>query len=264
LERDAQVGEEWEDKDFGMETIALSPDGKTIANGSLDGAVKLWNINTDKVIKNWMGHTMLGVESICWSPDGCQDGTFIVCDVTESEEIILGPIKAGDILHAVCYSPDGNIIATGGDDLRIWDADTGQLLKTLEGGATCLTWTSDGKTLIAGGTEIRKFNTATWSQIAVIDLDENFAGTILLSPNERILASTSLNKTAQLWNLGTNQPIGTPLYHEEDVINATFSADGKFLATSCTDGHYTWDVSAIVKKAGLMPDIVGLHTLHSQ
>jgi hypothetical protein len=178
-----------------------------------------------------------------------------VCDVTESEEIILGPIKAGDILHAVCYSPDGNIIATGGDDLRIWDADTGQLLKTLEGGATCLTWTSDGKTLIAGGTEIRKFNTATWSQIAVIDLDENFAGTILLSPNERILASTSLNKTAQLWNLGTNQPIGTPLYHEEDVINATFSADGKYIATSYTDGHYTWDVSAIVKKAGLMPDI---------
>jgi hypothetical protein len=37
LERDVQVGEEWEDKDFGVETIALSPDGKTIANGSLDG-----------------------------------------------------------------------------------------------------------------------------------------------------------------------------------------------------------------------------------
>jgi WD40 repeat protein len=78
-----------------------------------------------------MGHTMSRVKSICWSTDGgrvlsgCQDGTFIVCDVTESEEIILGPIKARDILHAVCYSPDGNIIATGGDDLRIWDADTG-------------------------------------------------------------------------------------------------------------------------------------------
>jgi WD40 repeat protein len=53
LERDVQVGEEWEDKDFGVETIALSPDGKTIANGSLNGAVKLWNINTGKVIKNW-------------------------------------------------------------------------------------------------------------------------------------------------------------------------------------------------------------------
>jgi len=64
--------------------------------------------------------------------------------------------------------------------------------------------------------------------------------------------------------VGTNQPFGTPLYHEEDVINATFSADGKLLATSCTDGHDTWDVSAIVKKAGLMPDIVSLHTLHSQ
>jgi hypothetical protein len=80
------------------------------------------------------------------------------------------------------------------------------------------------------------------------------ADTISLFPNECILASTSLNKTAQLWNLETSQHIETPLY-EEDVINATFSADGKFLATSCTDGHSTRDVSAIITKAGLLSDI---------
>ncbi|KAG2743124.1 WD40 repeat-like protein, partial [Suillus brevipes Sb2] len=251
MERGAQVGEEWEDKDFGVETIALSPDGKTIANGSMDGTVKLWNIDTGKVIKNWTGDTILGVESV-----GCQDGAFVVWNVTESEESILGPIKAGNILHVVCYSTDGEMIATGGDDLKIWDADAGKLLKIIEGGASCLAWTSDGKTLIAGGIEIRKINTATWSQIAVIELDENFAKTILLSPNEHILASISLNKTVQLWNLETIQPIGTPLHHEDDVISATFSADGKFLATSCTDGHYTWDVSAILKDAGLLSDIV--------
>jgi WD40 repeat protein len=70
MDRGAQVGEEWEDKDFGVETIALSPDGKTIVNGSMDGTVKLWNIDTGKVIKNWTGHTILGVESVCWSPNG--------------------------------------------------------------------------------------------------------------------------------------------------------------------------------------------------
>jgi WD40 repeat protein len=53
------------------------------------------------------------------------------------------------------------MIATGGDDLKIWDADSGKLLRIIEGGASCLAWTSDGKTLIAGGIEIRKINTAT-------------------------------------------------------------------------------------------------------
>ncbi|KAG2337781.1 hypothetical protein BDR05DRAFT_739515 [Suillus weaverae] len=59
-------------------------------------------------------------------------------------------------------------------------------------------------------------------------------------------------KTARLWNLETNQPIGTPLHHQDNVNSATFSADGKFLVTSCHDYHlYTWDISAIVNKAGL-------------
>ncbi|KAG1859731.1 hypothetical protein F4604DRAFT_1159072 [Suillus subluteus] len=69
-------------------------------------------------------------------------------------------------------------------------------------------------------------------------------------------ANQSLDNIVQLWNLKTNQPIGTPLHHEGSVDSVTFSADGKFLTTSCHDGHiYTWDVSAVVKTAGLMSDI---------
>ncbi|KAG1721955.1 hypothetical protein EDB19DRAFT_1916975 [Suillus lakei] len=69
----------------------------------------------------------------------------------------------------------------------------------------------------------------------------------------------------KLWNLETNEPIGTPLHHEEWVNTVTFSADGKFLVTSC-EGYddnnndnnndiYIWDLSAIVKDAGLLSDI---------
>ncbi|KAG2757837.1 hypothetical protein P692DRAFT_20689694, partial [Suillus brevipes Sb2] len=62
--------------------------------------------------------------------------------------------------------------------------------------------------------------------------------------NDRILATTSYwGKKAQLWNLETNQPIGTPLHHPDSVVSATFSADGKFLITGCLGRHiYTWDV----------------------
>ncbi|KAG2343916.1 hypothetical protein BDR05DRAFT_962565 [Suillus weaverae] len=146
----------------------------------------------------------------------------------------------------------------GPNGLKIWNANTGQLLKTFEGDFRCLAWTSDGKTLFAGGANI---DTATWT---VLDLREIDVNTILLSPNERILASTS-HKTVQLWNLKTNklietlhhQPIGssgTPLRLQDNVNSATFSADGKFLVTSRHDHIYTWDVSAIVKDAGLLSD----------
>lgn len=258
LERGTQVGEGWEDKERALSVIALSPDGKTVATGNDNGAVKLWSIDKGKVVKKWTGHTK-EVLSMCWSPDGgrvvsgSEDDTFRVWDV-ESEETIIGPINAQNFLWAVCYSPDGKMIATGGSmGLKVWDANTGKLLKTLEEGFMSLTWTSDGKTLIAiGGTDIKKFDTAAWSQTAILE-DLKDSHTITLSPNERILASTSHKMTVQLWNLETNQPIGTLLHHEEYVNCASFSEDGKFLATICNDGHiFTWDIYTILKKAGLL------------
>ncbi|KAG1836368.1 hypothetical protein DFJ58DRAFT_749823 [Suillus subalutaceus] len=57
---------------------------------------------------------------------------------------------------------------------------------------------------------------------------------------------------ARLWNLDDSKPIGLPLNHANIVTVVSFSADGKLLATGCDDKNaYTWDVSAIVKEAGL-------------
>jgi WD40 repeat protein len=234
--------------------------------------VKLWSIDTGKVIKTWTGHTNR-VECVRWSPDGervvsgSKDGTFRVWDV-ESGKTIIGQINTGDTnsyslgVLAVCYSPDAKMIATAGytyrGGLKIWDANSGKLLRTFKGVFSCLAWSSDGKSLIAEGS---KFDTATWTEV---ELCEDFVSKISLSPNDRILATmSSFGKTVQLWNLETNQPIGTPLHHQDEVESATFSVDGKFLLTCCDDDHiYTWDVSAIVKEAGLPSHIVSIHIFH--
>ncbi|KIK40863.1 hypothetical protein CY34DRAFT_806795 [Suillus luteus UH-Slu-Lm8-n1] len=269
LETGTQVGEEWEDKDFRVKTMALSPDGKKVASGGFDGAVKLRSVDTGKVIKTWTGHTKW-VRSVSWSPDGgrvvsgSDDGTFRVWDV-QSGKTILGPINARENVRAVCYSPDAKMIATalGSRGLKIWDANSGELLKTFKGSFWCLAWTSDGKTLNNGRS---KFDTATWT---VVDLCKDFVNAISLSPNDRILAISSyFEKTVQLWDLETNQPIGTPLHHQGNVKSATFSVDGKFLLTCCRDSEardyyiYPWDVSAIVKRAGLPSDIVRTDIFH--
>jgi WD40 repeat protein len=270
LETGTQVGKEWENKDWRVVKIALSPDGKKFASGSRLGAVKLWSVDTGEVIKTWTGHTM-EVTSLSWSPDGGRvvsgswDKTFRVWDV-DSGRTILGPITTGDDglgVQAVCYSPDAKMIATAGSirgGLKIWDANSGKLLQTFEG-SWCLAWTSDGKTLIAGRS---KFDTATWTKV---DLGTNFVTSISLSPNDRILVTTRYkdDKTVlvQLWDLETNRRIGTPLRHPDHVDSSTFSVDGKFVLTCCGDDHiYTWDVSAIVKRAGLPSDIVSKDIFH--
>lgn len=261
LESGTQVGNAWKDEGSGVvATISLSPDRTTVASGSNDGAVRLWDIDTGKVVKKWIGHTRL-VWSVCWSPDGGRvvsgslDHTWRVWDV-KSGDTIVGPIKATSNMPVlVCYSPDGTMIATSGLRLKIWDANTGELLKTIEGKVLRIAWTSidgPGKTLILtmdGG--IRKLETTTWTQTAFLE-GHNRLTEIILSANERILASVSNDSTARIWNLENDQLIGPPLHHEKSVKGVAFSADGKFLITGCIDGRiYTWDISAIIKEAGL-------------
>lgn len=261
LESGKQVGNAWKDEGSGFEgvlALALSPDGKTVASGGTHGGtMRLWNVDTGKVVKKWTGDIDI-VQSLGWSPDGCRvvsgscGGAVRVLDVG-SGETILGSIETGqgNIVWAVSYSPDGKRIVTGADGLQVWDANTGKLLKTLGITVACLAWASGGRLLIVGSlNKIRTFDTSTWTEIAVLDGHDRLVNAISLSPNERILASVSDDHTARLWNLDSNQLIGPPLRHECEVRCVFFS--GKFLATGCYDHNmYTWDVSAIVKQAGL-------------
>jgi WD40 repeat protein len=265
-----QIGEDWRDGDSAVKTIALSPDGKKVVSGSYDGAVRLWDIDTCKVVKKWTGHTR-GVYSVCWSRDGrrvlsgSDDGTARQWEV-ESGETMPEPIETGhNYVYAVVYSPDTNLIATGGSDgwdvdehpIKIWDAKTSKLVVTLKGHTNtvlCLAWTKDGKTLISGSNDssIRTWNTTTWKQTAVLLEHTRGVRRIAISPNGRILASASYDRTARLWNLDNGQLISLPIQHADEMFCVSFSAGGKRLATGCKDKNaYTWDVAAILREAGL-------------
>ncbi|KAG2343323.1 WD40 repeat-like protein [Suillus weaverae] len=258
LESGAQIGEDWRDegkKKAGVYRMALSPNGKTVVSGNSDGEVKLWDVETGKVIGRWTGHAE-SVLSVCWSVDGKRvlsaswDGTARVWDVKSGKTIM--EIKTGHkYVWVVIYSPNNTQIATGGYDesaAKIWDTKTGELLATLKhDNIVCsLAWTSDRKKLISGSRgPIRIFDTATWQEIAILEGHTWWVNAISLSRNERLLASASWDKTARLWNLDTNLPVGPPLQHKDEVECATLSTNGKVLVTGCGDNVYLWDVHAI-------------------
>jgi WD40 repeat protein len=269
-ESDTQIGEDWRDngaKKTGVNSIALSPNGKTVVSGSEDGKVRLWDVKTGKVIQRWTGHSD-SVTSVCWNADGDRvvsgstDGTARVWNI-KTGETILG-IKTGhETVWAVKYSPDDKRIATGGNNknvhaAKIWDAKTGKLIKTrdseYDGTVYSLAWTSDfgKKLIIASWGPIRIFDTATWKQIAILEGHTNYVNAISLSRNNRLLASASDDHTARLWNLDTNLPVGPPLQHKDTLECVAFSANEHMLVTGCNDKNaYAWDVYAILKQAGL-------------
>jgi WD40 repeat protein len=267
VERGKQIGKNWRDGGSPIDAIALSPDGKKILSGSRDHTTRLWDIDTAKVIAKWMGRTT----HIYWNRDSRRvissryyDDTVWVCDA-ETGETILGPLGLSCAMQAV-YSPDETMIAacgraTGNYDIgciKIWNANTGKPVANLEepkGTVLSLAWHGDRKTLISGSHhgKIRIWDTTTWQQITVLTGHTGLVHGFAISPNGRILASVGRgDKTARLWDLESGQPIGSPIQHANKVDCLSFSADGKVLATGCFDNNaYAWDVSAIVRKAGV-------------
>jgi WD40 repeat protein len=113
LESGTQIGEDWrddEEKEAGVNSIALSPDGKTVVSGSNDGKMKLWDIEKGMVVAKWTGHTN-SVTSACWSAggdrvvSGSTDGMARVWDAKTRKRIL--EIKTGhEHVWAVKCSPD--------------------------------------------------------------------------------------------------------------------------------------------------------------
>ncbi len=72
-----------------MRSVAFSKNGKFIASGSNDKLVKLWNPETGKVERTFLGHKSV-VSSVDFSPDG-----FYIVSCSYDNRIIIWNTKTG-------------------------------------------------------------------------------------------------------------------------------------------------------------------------
>ncbi|HEY4854167.1 MAG TPA: AAA family ATPase [Streptosporangiaceae bacterium] len=257
-----------------VQSVALSPDQRTLAAGSSDHAVRLWDVTTPgqpHALATLTGSTS-DVYSVAFSPDGHTlaaaggEKTVRLWDVTRpSHPVLLGQPLTGpsNTVYSVAFSPDGHTLAAGSADhtVRLWDVSqptAPHMIATLAGPAGyvySVAFSPDRRTLAAGSADktVRLWDVTAPSD--PIPLGPPLTGpaqtvfAVAFSPDGRTLAVGSADRSVRLWNVAHPARavrLGRPLTGPTSfVYSVAFSPDGNSLAVGSADGSVRlWNLAA--------------------
>jgi len=247
--------------------VSFSPDGKHVLSGSDDCTIRLWNIETYKLLGIFKGHSD-SVRSVCFSPDGrfaisaSADKTLKLWEVSSGDCLATLKGHSASVL-SVCFSPDGQYALSGSADktMRIWCLQSITCIATVKGhcdSVRCVSFSPEGRDIASGSDDL---TIKLWN-VASIKRQQGFSGICseirslsVIENGQRALTGHE-DHTVGLWNVMTNTCIQTLKAHEDVVLSVSASFNGSKAVSGGRD--YTirfWDL-----KSGICTNTFQDHT----
>ena len=194
----------------GLETMALSPDGKLLAVGCFDGTIFLLDTETRRRLADWQAHP------------------YVTFDLT--------------------FSPDGKKLASANIDseVKLWDVATQRELASMSGSRAVAFSSVDETMACRTGTSIFILDEGSTTPRAITNAHGHDEGTgvgdVVFSPDGTLLASAGWDGWVRIWNVerGTKQMEFSG--DRSALWCLDWSPDGKYLATGDVHGEVRlWD-----------------------
>ena len=232
---------------------AVSPDGRTVALGTILGTVVFVDVHSGAV-RSALGAHGAGVSGVAFSPDGrrlvtgAEDGGVIVWDVASgnAENRLLG--HASRVL-GIAFSRDGQTMYTCSLDGAIFEWDLGTTRRfgaLLQAPAVQsyppdvpstppLAVSHDGRFAVRVGTSgVGVYAVQSVRQLSHLELRHGAVTSIAWSPTAPLVAVGGENGVLQLWNLDATPRLVRSLHglrsingQPESVEAVAFAPDGK-------------------------------------
>ncbi|HZY84554.1 MAG TPA: sigma-70 family RNA polymerase sigma factor [Gemmataceae bacterium] len=266
---------------LGVYSVAYSPDGRLIASTGGDGAVRLWDAATGRLVREVTRRPQREATFAVFSPDG----TLLACGGPQEQgpgtkpkamavylyEVATGKEVRrleghGPALCGAAFAPGGKTLATTerGGIIRLWEVSTGKEVRCLKGAGNALAFSPDGKLLACGGGmtvwdrvkprpgggDVRVWDVASGDQLHHLAKEQRQVTAVAFSADGKLLASASEDQTIRLWDVATGKERQQLVHemtgrHAHNGIQALAAAPrGTLLASGGADGVIRlWDAS---------------------
>ena len=238
--------------DSPFDSVTYSPDGISLASGSQDNTVKLWDVQTGGVVKTFYGHTDF-VWSVSISADctriasGSEDHTIRLWDIQTGEcPCVIN--QEGRVEHVSFFPTDPqHLLSICEDKVRQWDIDGHQIGHTYDG--SHVAFSSDGTQSVScykGAVKVQ--NPSSGVIVTEFQTDNDAPECCCFSPDSRLIA-VACGDTAYVWDITSSTPnlIETFTGHTMDITSLVFSSPSSLISASFDQSIKFWQIGSSPK-----------------
>ncbi len=254
--------------------VVFRPLGNELAAAGTNHTVAVWNAGTGR-LKDELREGWGVMIALAYNHQGTRlaaagtDRNVRIWDLAASRQpLVLSDLSEG--LASVAFSPDGNLLATGGGappqviqapegkfpaaendgrTIRFWNPSTGVEIRTMRGhtgSIHALAFSPDGARLASAGADrvVRIWDAATGQLRVSMEGHSSAIFGVAFSPEGTRVVSAGADKTLRCWDIETGRLIRTLYGHDNFVMGVAFSPDGSRIASAGADQTVrVWDLA---------------------